>query len=492
MRYPMGVWIQKEDGNMEINSSGKNPLKFTDTTLRDGHQSILATRLKGEDIFSMTPELDKAGFLSLEVWGGATFDVATRFLNEDPWDRLRTVKKMAQKTPLQMLLRGQSLVGYRHYADDVVEAFVHHAAECGMDIFRNFDALNDERNLEISHKTIKAAGKHSQLCICYSLTEPKLGGPVYTLEYFINKALTFQSMGADSICVKDMAGIIAPDDAFALVSELKKRLTVPVQLHTHHTSGMGMMSYLEATRAGVDAVDTALAPLALRSSQPAVEPLVAALRGTARDPGLDMVHLMKLGDMLEAIMKKYSSAMNETKMSIIDTNVLVHQIPGGMISNLAMQLKQSNALDRLPEVYKEVPRVRKEMGYPPLVTPLSQIVGAQAVQNVLAGRYKLVSTQLMDYCYGLYGRPPSPIDPDVKKIVLKHYKRGQDSVDVRPADLLPPEMDAAREAAKGMSSDIGDILTAALYPISGLQFLKWKYGLEKPPAGIAPVTMTMR
>jgi pyruvate carboxylase subunit B len=467
----------------------KNPLKITDTTLRDGHQSILATRLRGEDVFSMTPELDKAGFHSLEVWGGATFDVATRFLNEDPWDRLRTVKKMAPNTPLQMLLRGQSLVGYRHYADDVVTAFVQHTADCGMDIFRIFDALNDERNLETSHKAVKEAGKHSQLCICYSLTEPKMGGPVFTLDYFVKKALLFQDMGADSICVKDMAGILAPDDAFNLIQKLKGVLKVPVQLHTHHTSGMGMMSYWEAARAGVDVVDTALAPLALRSSQPAVEPLVAALRGTPRDPGLDMVKLLKLGDSLETILVKYRSMLNETRMSIVDTNVLVHQIPGGMISNLVMQLKQSKSLHRLNEVYAEVPRVRKEMGYPPLVTPLSQIVGAQAVQNVLAGRYKLVSTQLMDYCFGLYGRPPSPIDPDVKKMVLKYYKRGQDSVDVRPADLLPPEMEKAREAAKSISTDIGDILTAAIYPESGLRFLKWKYGLETPPPEVAPVTV---
>lgn len=467
----------------------ENPLRITDVTFRDGHQSSLATRMRTEDMVGIAGEMNRAGFYSMEVWGGATFDVATRFLNEDPWDRPRVLKKFMPDTPLQMLLRGQNLVGYRHYADDVVRAFVLHAAECGIDIFRIFDALNDERNLEAPLKGVKECGKHAQLCICYSLTGPKMGGSIFNLDYYIKKARILQDMGADSVCIKDMAGLIAPDDAYILVKALKKVLGVPVQLHTHYTSGMGGMSCIKAVEAGVDIIDTALAPFALRSSAPAVEPLVAALRDTPRDPGLDLAHLLKLGEYLETIAPKYRDFLNQTRMSVIDTGVLVHQIPGGMISNLVVQLRQSNALHRLNEVYEEVPRVRKELGYPPLVTPTSQIVGAQAVQNVLAGRYKLVSTQVMDYCYGLYGRPPAPIDPDVQKLVLKHYKRGQTPIDCRPADLLAPELEAAREAAKGFTHEQGDILTAALYPITGLRFLKWKYGLETPPPEVKPKTI---
>jgi len=463
----------------------KNPLKITDVTLRDGHQSALATRMRTEDMEGLALEMNKAGFYSMEVWGGATFDVATRFLNEDPWERPHILKRLMPDTLLQMLLRGQNLVGYRHYADDVVNAFVHHAAEVGIDIFRVFDALNDERNLEASLKAIKECGKHAQLSICYSLTEPKMGGPVYNLGYYVNKALTLQDMGADSLCIKDMAGLIAPDDAYTLVKALKQVLKIPVQLHTHYTSGMASMSCLKAIEAGVDIIDTALAPFALRSSQPAIEPILVALRGTPRDTGLDLAHLFKLGEHIESIAPKYRDFLNQTRMSVIDTGVLVHQVPGGMTSNLVAQLKQSDALHRLNEVYEEIPRVRRELGYPPLVTPTSQIVGVQAVQNVIVGRYKLILTQVMDYCYGLYGRPPVPIDPEVQKIVLKHYERGQTPVTCRPADLLEPELDKARETVKDFTQDIGDVLVAALYPITGLRFLKWKYGLETPPPEVS-------
>lgn len=467
----------------------RNPLKITDVTLRDGHQSNLATRMRTEDMVNIAGEMNKAGFYSMEVWGGATFDVATRFLNEDPWERPRVLKKLMPDTPLQMLLRGQNLVGYRHYADEVVTAFVRHSAEVGIDIFRIFDALNDERNLETSHRVVKECGKHSQLTICYSLTEHKMGGEVFNLDYYLKKARILEDMGADSICIKDMAGLISPDDAFTLVSALKKEVKIPIQLHTHFTSGMGAMSYLKAAEAGVDIIDTALAPFALRSSEPAVEPLLATLRGTPRDPGLDLNHMLKLGEYFESIAPKYRNFLNLTKMSVIDTGVLVHQIPGGMISNFVSQLQQSNALHRLPEVYEEVARVRKELGYPPLVTPTSQIVGVQAVQNVLLGRYKLVSTQVMDYCYGLYGKPPMPIDPEIQAMVLKRYKRGQTPVTCRPADLLEPELDIAREAVKDFTDDIGDILVAALYPITGLRFLKWKHGLETPPPEVMAKTM---
>jgi pyruvate carboxylase subunit B len=463
------------------NQIGKNPLKITDVTLRDGHQSLFATRMRTEDMAKIAPEMNRIGFYSMEVWGGATFDVATRFLNEDPWERPRILKKLMPNTPLQMLLRGQNLVGYRHYADDVVDAFVQHSAEVGIDIFRVFDALNDERNMEASVKAIKKAGKHAQLGVSYSLTERKMGGPVYNLDYYINKARILQELGADSIVIKDMAGLIAPDDAFTLVTALKKVLRVPLQLHTHYSSGMASMSCLKAIEAGVDIIDTALAPFALRSSHPAIEPIVVALEGTARDTGLDLAQLLEVGEYLESIVPKYREFLNQTAMSVIDAGVLVHQIPGGMISNLVSQLKQANALHRLKEVYEEMPRVRKELGYPPLVTPTSQIVGAQAVQNVLVGRYKLISKQVMEYCCGLYGRPPAPIDPEVLKMVFKYYKKGANVIDCRPADLLKPELDTARELVKYFTQDIGDVLIAAIYPVTGLAFLKKKYQLEAQP-----------
>jgi len=307
----------------------KNPLKITDTTLRDGHQSTLATRMRTEDMEPIAEEMNKAGFHSMEVWGGATFDVATRFLNEDPWERPRILKKLMPDTPLQMLLRGQNLVGYRHYADDVVTAFVHHAAEVGIDIFRVFDALNDERNFETSLKAIKECGKHAQLSISYSLTERKMGGPVYNLDYYVNKARIFQDMGADSLCIKDMAGLISPDDAYTLIKALKEVLKIPVQLHTHYTSGMASMTCLKAIEAGVDILDTALAPFALRSSHPAIEPIVVALQGTDRDTGLDLAHLFKLGQYFESIAPKYRDFLRSPRMAVIDTGVLMHQVPGG-------------------------------------------------------------------------------------------------------------------------------------------------------------------
>jgi len=466
-----------------------NRLKITDVTFRDGHQSSLATRMRTEDMEAIAEGMNKAGFYSMEMWGGATFDVPTRFLNEDPWERPRILKRLMPDTPLQMLLRGQNLVGYRNYADDVVTAFVHHAAEVGIDIFRVFDAVNDERNFETSLKAIKECGKHAQLTLCYSLTEPKLGGPIYNIDYYVNKALILQDMGADSLCIKDMAGLIAPDDAYKLIKALKKVLKIPVQLHTHHTSGMGLMSCLKAIEAGVDIVDTALAPFALRSSLPPVEPIVVALQGTPRDTGLDLAHLFKLGEYFESIAPKYRDFLDTTRMAVIDTAVLMHQIPGGMTTNLVAQLREANALDKLEEVYAELPRVRKELGYPPLVTPTSQIVGIQAVQNVLFGRYKMISDQVKDYCYGLYGKPPAPIDPKVQKIVLKGYKLGETPITCRAADILEPELEKAKEATKGMAKDIGDVLIYALYPTTGIRFLRWKYGLETPPPESKPKTL---
>jgi pyruvate carboxylase subunit B len=464
-------------------------VKITDTTLRDGHQSTLATRMRTEDMLPIAEQLDRVGFHSLEVWGGATFDVATRFLNEDPWERLVELKTRVKKTPLQMLLRGQNLVGYRNYADDVVASFVAEAAEAGVDIFRVFDALNDERNFIASFKAIKKAKKHIQGTISFSLTGSKIGGKVYNFRYYVDKARTLKEMGADSICIKDMAGLLNPYDAYELIQALKRAVKLPIQLHCHYTSGMASMTYLKAIEAGVDIIDCAVAPFGLRTSEPAVEPVVAALKGKMRDPGLDLEKLYEIAQNLESIAPKYRQYLDSTKMSIIDTGVLEHQIPGGMLTNLMNQLKEADALDRINEVYEELPRTRKELGYPPLVTPTSQIVGTQAVQNVLFGRYKMISSQVRDYVYGLYGKPPAPIDPRVQKIVLHGYPRGNKPITCRAADTLDPEMDKAREATKGLAQNERDVLTYALYPTTGLRFLRWKYGKEQAPPETKPRTI---
>ena len=466
------------------------PIKITDTTFRDGHQSLMATRLRTSDMEPIAAKMDSVGFHSVEVWGGATFDVATRFLAEDPWERLRTFKRLIPNTPLMMLLRGQSLVGYRNYADDVVEAFVELAAETGIDVFRVFDALNDERNLQTAAKAIKKAGKHLQMAVCYSVTEEgRLGGPIYNLDYFVDRAKVFREMDADSICIKDMAGLLAPFDAYELFTALKDAVDVPLQLHTHYTSGMASMSCLKAIEAGVDVVDACLAPLALRTAQPAVEPIVTALRGTDRDPGLELDKLLELGDYLESILPKYREHLQSPRTAVIDARVLSHQIPGGMVSNLVSQLREADALDRLGEVYEEIPRARKELGYPPLVTPTSQIVGSQAVSNVLFGRYKMVSGQVKDYVYGLYGRSPAPLDPEVVELVLDGYEGGQERTSERPADLLEPEIEQAKEGVKDISTDMEDVLTYALYPTTGMKFLRIKHGLDPVPEEMKPKTL---
>lgn len=472
-----------------VEKRSSNPLKITDTTLRDAHQSLAATRMRTREMEAIAPEMDKAGFWSIEVWGGATFDVATRFLAEDPWERLRVLKKLMPKTPLQMLLRGQNLVGYRNYADDIVKAFVNHASDEGLDIFRVFDALNDVRNFETAVQAIKDNKKHFQACVCYSLTESHMGGPVFNLEYFVDKAKTLQAMGADTLCVKDMAGLLSPYDAFELVTALKRDITIPIQLHTHYTSGMASMTVLKAVEAGLDIADTCLSPYAMRTSQPPIEPLTVTLQNTDRDTGLDLDHLTKLSEYFEEIAPLISSHFDTSKASIVDTAVLKHQIPGGMASNLVSQLKEADALDRIEEVYEELPKLRSELGTPPLVTPTSQIIGTQAVSNVLFGRYKMVSSQVKDYVYGLYGKTPTPIDPEVTKEVLKDYERGQEPVTGRPADFLEPELEEATKATEGLAQDIGDILTYALYPVTGLRFLKWKYGQETIPDEMKPMTL---
>jgi len=467
----------------------KNPLKIQDNTFRDGHQSLLATRMRTEDMLPIAEKMDSVGFWAMEVWGGATFDTMHRFLAEDPFERIRTLKKYIKKTPFSMLLRGQNLVGYRNYADDVARLFVDKSCEAGMDIFRVFDALNDFRNFETVVERIKANGKHFQGTICYSLTERRMGGEVFNLEYYISKAKEIQDMGADSLCLKDMAGIMAPFDIAKIITELKKNITIPIHLHTHYTSGMGSMIYLEAIKAGVDIVDTCLAPFALRTSQPAVEPMVATLFGTTRDPGFDLNLLLELGDYIETIAPKYRDYLAKHKISVIDTGVLAHQVPGGMLSNLVNQLKEAKALDRLPEVFREVAVTRKELGTPPLVTPTSQIVGVQAVLNVLFGKYKMVTNEVKDLVYGLYGKTPTPVDPEVQRKVLKGFKRGETPVTGRAADYLGPELEVDRERIGDLAKTDFDLLVYALYPTTGEKFLKWKYGLEEKPPEVEPKTL---
>jgi pyruvate carboxylase subunit B len=429
------------------------------------------------DMLPIAEKLDNIGFYSMEVWGGATFDVTTRFLNEDPWDRVRVLREKMPKTPFQMLLRGQNLVGYRQYADDVVEAFVAKAAEVGIDIFRIFDALNDERNSITAYKAVKKAGKHIQGTLSYALTERRMGGPIFNLDYYVTRAGKLEEMGADSLCIKDMAGIISPYDAYELVSALKKTLKIPVFLHTHYTSGMASMACLKAIEAGADGIDTCIAPFALRSSHPAVEPFIVTLTGTEWDTGLDLKKFPEINDYLESIIAKYLQFSDTTKFSVIDIGVLMHQIPGGMISNLVSQLKQAKAVHRINEVYEEIPRTRAEMGYPPLVTPTSQIVGVQAVMNVLMGRYKVTTKEVKDYFYGLYGRPSAPVNEEIRKKALKGYERGETPIDVRPGDVLEPELPKAREALKGISEKMEDILIYALYPMTGMEFIKRKYSI---------------
>ena len=469
--------------------AAENPIKIEDLSLRDGHQSLFATRGRTEDMIPVAEMMDDVGFWAMEVWGGATFDTMHRFLNEDPWERIRTLKRYIKKTPFSMLLRAQNLVGYRNYADDVARAFVERAAENGMDIFRTFDALNDYRNFETVVPVIKAAGKHFQGCIGYTMTDPLMGGEVYNIDYYVNKAKDLEAMGADSICVKDMAGLIAPYDAYAIVKALKESVKPPIHLHSHFTSGMSPMSHLKAIEAGVDIIDTVMSPYAYRTSHAAIEPLVMTLLGTNRDTGFDIRHLAAINEVFEKeIMPKYRHLLDDTKMSVIDINVLLHQTPGGMLSNLVNQLREMDALDKIDQVYAELPRVRKDLGQIPLVTPTSQIVGIQTVNNVLfdegGERYKMITAQVKDLCYGLYGKTAVPINPEVQKKALKGYARGEEPITCRPAEVLAPELEKAKEETQGLAVDLDDALIYALYPVTGKKFLKWKYGKEQPPAEV--------
>ncbi len=474
--------------------AAENPVKIQDLTLRDGHQSLFATRGRTEDMIPVAEKMDEVGFWAVETWGGATFDTMHRFLNEDPWERLRTLKRYMTKTPFSMLLRAQNLVGYRNYADDLARAFVERTSENGLDIFRTFDALNDYRNFETVVAAIKECGKHFQGCICYSMTEPRLGGDVYNIDYYVKKAKDLEAMGADSICLKDMAGLIAPYDAYEIVKALKATVKPPIHLHSHFTSGMSPMSHLKAIEAGVDIVDTCMSPYAYRTSHAAVEPLVMTLLGTNRDTGLDIRQLAEINEILEKkVMPKYKYLLDDSKVSIIDINVLLHQTPGGMLSNLVNQLKEMDALHKIDEVYKELPRVRKELGQVPLVTPTSQIVGIQTVNNVLFDdkdeRYKMITGQVKDLCYGLYGKTAIPIDPEVQKKALKGYDRGEEPITCRPAEVLEPELERAKKDTEGLANDLDDVILYGIYPITGKRFLNWKYGKEDPPAEVKARTL---
>jgi pyruvate carboxylase subunit B len=470
-----------------------NPIKVNDLSLRDGHQSLFATRGRTEDMIPVAELMDNVGFNAVETWGGATFDAMHRYLAEDPWERLRTLKKHMPQTPFMMLLRGQNLVGYRNYADDVVQAFVRQAIDNGMDIFRCFDALNDFRNFETAAKVIKDNKKHFQGVVCYTLDQPRLGGEVYNLEYYINKVKELIEFGVDSICIKDMAGLIAPYDIYNMILGIKKITDIPVNLHTHFTSGMGDLAIFKAIEAGVDIVDTCIGPYAYRTSHAAIEPIIMSLLGTNRDTGLDINKVNAIAEEMEKYIPKYRHLDNNPKYAITDINVLLHQTPGGMLSNLVNQLKAMDALDKLEDVFRLLPKVRKDLGNIPLVTPTSQIVGVQTVNNVLfdtyEGEYAKITQEVKDLCYGLYGKTTQPINPEVQKKALKGYPRGEEPVTVRPGSILEPEMDEVRKKFGDLAKDEDDLVLCALYPVTGKRFLKWKYGLEEIPEDVKPKTM---
>ncbi len=450
-------------------------LLITDTTLRDAHQSLIATRMKTEDMIPLTRTIDKVGFFSVEAWGGATFDVSIRYLAEDPWDRVRMLKEELKHTPIQMLLRGQNLVGYRHYPDDVVDRFVTHAYSVGVDIFRVFDALNDIRNMRESMKMVKEVGAHLQGSICYTTS------PVNSIPGFIEMVKELYSFNCDSICIKDMAGLIMPHAARDLITGIKDEIDIPVDLHSHSTSGIASMSYQAAIEAGVDIVDTAMSPFALGTSQPPTESVVASLKGTSRDPGLDLHLLLDVRDICSKMREKYGGILDPISERV-DSNVLLYQLPGGMISNLVSQLREQDALDKLDDVFAEVPRVRADLGYPPLVTPTSQIVGTQAVLNVLLGgdRYRNVTNEVKDYVRGLYGKPPAPISDEVRKLIIGD----EPVITVRPADLLEPVFEKMKEQAIAdglIKKGDEDVLTYILYPAIAPSFLKGERKPEELP-----------
>ena len=454
---------------------------ITETVLRDAQQSLIATRMPIEDMLPILEKLDQVGYYSLECWGGATFDSCLRFLNEDPWDRLRTIRQKCPNTKLQMLFRGQNMLGYRHYADDVLEYFVQRSVANGIDIIRIFDALNDIKNLEVSIRAAKKEGAHAQVAISYTT------GPVFTHEYYVDYAKRIENAGADSICLKDMAALLTPYETYDLIKTLKEAVKIPIQLHTHYTSGLASMCELKAVEAGVDMIDTAMSPLALGTSHAPTESMVAALRGTPYDTGLDLVLLNQIREYFMTLRKKYiASGLLDPQMLATNTKALIYQVPGGMLSNLLSQLKQAGKEDKLEEVLQEVPNVRKDAGYPPLVTPTSQIVGTQAVYNVITGeRYKMCTNEFKGIVAGKYGTTPVPIDSEFSKKIIGD----EPVITCRPADLLEPELENLRKEVAEWTEQEEDVLSYAQFPKVALDFFKKrrdkKYGIDSKHADVA-------
>ncbi|WP_312956771.1 sodium-extruding oxaloacetate decarboxylase subunit alpha [Stutzerimonas nitrititolerans] len=451
-------------------------ITVTDTILRDAHQSLIATRMRLEDMLPICDKLDRVGYWSLEVWGGATFDACVRFLKEDPWERLRQLKAALPNTRLQMLLRGQNLLGYRHYSDDVVEAFVAKAAENGIDVFRIFDAMNDVRNLETAIRAVKKSGKHAQGTLCYTTS------PVHTVELFVEQAKAMRDMGVDSIAIKDMAGLLTPFATGELVTALKAEIDLPLFIHSHDTAGLAAMCQLKAIECGADHIDTAISSFAWGTSHPGTESMVAALRGTPYDTGLDLQLLQEIGLYFYAVRKKYHQF--ESEFTSVDTRVQVNQVPGGMMSNLANQLKDQGALNRIDEVFAEIPRVREDLGFPPLVTPTSQIVGTQAVFNVLAGeRYKSITNEVKLYLQGRYGKAQGTINAKLQRQAIG----GEEIVEVRPADLIPPELARLRKEIGELAKSEEDVLTYAMFPDIGRKFLEEREAGTLTPEVLLPI-----
>ncbi len=450
-------------------------VQIMDTVLRDAHQSLLATRMRTKDMLPIAGKLDKIGYWSLEVWGGATFDTCLRFLKEDPWERLRALRRAIPNTRLQMLLRGQNILGYRHYADDVLETFVERAAANGIDVFRIFDALNDPRNMRTAMDAVKKAGKIAEATVSYTIS------PVHDNAYFVSMAKELSGMGADTICIKDMAGLLAPYDAYELVKAIKAEVDIPVHLHCHCTSGLAPMTYLKAVEAGVDIVDCAISSLSSGTSQPPTESLVAALKGTGYDTGLDLEAMAEIAEYIKDVRKKYSAY--ESSFTGVDTNVLIYQVPGGMMSNLESQLKAQGAIDKLKDVLEEIPRVREDFGYPPLVTPSSQIVGTQATLNVITGqRYLMIPKESKNILKGMYGRSVAPFNPEVQKKALKK----EEPITCRPADLIPPEMEKLKAELGDKAKSIEDVLSYALFPEVALEFFAERESGEFKPEDKLP------
>ncbi|MFO8068353.1 MAG: pyruvate carboxylase subunit B [Bacteroidales bacterium] len=443
--------------------AGKNKVEFTETILRDAHQSLMATRMSTDEMLPVASELDDIGFHSFEMWGGATFDSALRYLKEDPWLRIRKLKEKCPETDFQMLLRGQNLVGYKHYPDDAVKEFVRLAHKNGIDIFRIFDALNDIRNMRVSIETANEVGAHAQGTVVYTTS------PVHNVEKYLEKAKALEAAGADSICLKDMAGLLRPYEATELIARLKETLNIPLQFHTHYTSGLASMTCLKAIEADVDVIDTALSALAMGTSQPATETMIAALENTEYDTGLDLQRVSEINRHFKEIAGDHTEDLAPKD---VDPEVLIYQVPGGMLSNMRSQMKKMDMFDKLEESLLEVPRVRKDLGYPPLVTPMSQIVGTQAVMNVATGeRYKMASKELKNYLKGFYGKPPGEINPEIKEKII-----GKDAevFDGRPADLLDPILDEAREEIKDYIEKEEDVLSYILFPEVAREFFEYR------------------